>query len=84
MGVQTAHIPSALAPGLETEDFENRSLYDLLRSRGLWLARARETHCASVADRAAARLLGADVFNGWREEGPDYAKGAKSPRGLFD
>ncbi|MGO9896119.1 MAG: GntR family transcriptional regulator [Bryobacteraceae bacterium] len=57
MGVQTAHIPSALAPGLETEDFENRSLYDLLRSRGLWPARARETHCASVADRAAARLL---------------------------
>jgi GntR family transcriptional regulator len=66
MGVQTAHVPSALAPGLENENFEDRSLYDLLRSRGLWPARARETHCASVADRASARLLriptGAPVF----------------------
>lgn len=66
MGVQTAHIPCALAPGLENENFEDRSLYDLLRSRGLWPARARETHRASVADRAAARLLripmGAPVF----------------------
>jgi ectoine hydroxylase-related dioxygenase (phytanoyl-CoA dioxygenase family) len=42
-----------------------------------------------VLDRHAnqprfARLLGGDVFNGWREEGPDYAKMARSPRGLYD
>jgi len=42
-----------------------------------------------VLDRHAneprfARLLGGDVFNGWREDGPDYAKAAKNPRGLFD
>jgi len=66
MGVQTAHLPSALAPGLENESFEDRSLYDVLRSRGLCPVRARETYIASVADHAAAKLLrispGAPVF----------------------
>lgn len=58
MGVQTAHIPLALAPGIEAEEFANVSLYDLLESRyGLRPARARETHSASLADVAAAELL---------------------------
>ncbi len=58
MGVQTAHIPLALAPGIESEKFENVSLYDVLQSRyGLQPAKARETHSASLADAAAAELL---------------------------
>jgi len=31
-----------------------------------------------------ARLLGAKVFNGWREEGPDFSGQKDAPRGLFD
>lgn len=31
-----------------------------------------------------ARLLGENVFNGWREEGPDFSGKKNTPRGLFD
>ncbi len=31
-----------------------------------------------------ATLMGANVFNGWREEGPDFSGRKTSPRGLFD
>lgn len=31
-----------------------------------------------------AKLLGEKVFNGWREEGPDFSGRKTSPRGLFD
>lgn len=59
MGIQTAHLPVALAPGLVDEDLENISLYEVLRSRyGLDLGRARETYFAVAADAATAGLLG--------------------------
>ena len=66
MGIQTAYIPVALAPGLAVEDVQN-SLYDLLRTRyGLQPAKARETYLAMAADAAAAQLLsipmGSPVF----------------------
>jgi GntR family transcriptional regulator len=58
MGVQTAHVPAALVPGLEKENLENVSLYETLQGRyGLYPARARETYFASLADRQAAELL---------------------------
>jgi len=58
IGTQTAHIPSALTPGIEDEDFEHVSLYKVLRDRyGLQPAKARETHCAALAEPAAAELL---------------------------
>ncbi len=58
MGIQTAHIPAALAPGLLGEDLQT-SLYDLLRTRyGLQPAKARETYLAAAAEPAAAELLG--------------------------
>jgi len=61
MGVQTAHIPSTLAPGLESEDLRDVSLYDLLAARyGLHPARAREKHVAVAASPADAALLGVD------------------------
>jgi ectoine hydroxylase-related dioxygenase (phytanoyl-CoA dioxygenase family) len=31
-----------------------------------------------------AKLLGAKVFNGWRDEGPDFSGRKNSPRGLYD
>jgi GntR family transcriptional regulator len=59
MGVQTAHIPLHMVPGLETENLENLSLYQILRSRyNLLPARARETYFAIRAKAALAQLLG--------------------------
>jgi GntR family transcriptional regulator len=59
MGVQTAHIPASLVPGLEKDNLENMSLYETLQGRfGLYPARARETYFAALADQAAADLLG--------------------------
>ena len=59
MGIQTAHIPLSLAPGLGAEDLERGSLYEILRVRyGLEPAGARETYHAVPADPAAAALLG--------------------------
>jgi GntR family transcriptional regulator len=58
MGVQTAHIPAALVPGLEKENLETASLYETLQGRyGLYPARARETYFASLADCKASELL---------------------------
>jgi GntR family transcriptional regulator len=58
MGIQTAHIPLALAPGIEHENFEHGSLYKILQAKyGLRPARARETHLAALAEPAAAGLL---------------------------
>jgi len=58
-GVQTAHIPLDLAPGLIDEDFENASLYALLETRyGLLPTRAHEQYFAVSADVISADLLG--------------------------
>jgi GntR family transcriptional regulator len=67
MGVQTAHIPAAMVPGLEKENLENASLYETLQGRfGLYPARARETYFVALADQEAAELLriplGSPVF----------------------
>jgi GntR family transcriptional regulator len=59
MGIQTAHIPLRLAPGIAKEELENISLYELLQTRyGLEPASARETYFAVAADPASAGLLG--------------------------
>jgi GntR family transcriptional regulator len=56
LGVQTAHIPAALAPGLYVAD--GMSLYEILQGRyQLYPARARETYVAALADEATAALL---------------------------
>jgi len=58
MGVQTAHIPLALAPSLPNENFEDVSLYSLLQSKyGIEPATARETYRAVLAEEADAGLL---------------------------
>ncbi len=63
MGIQTAHIPLALAPGLAGESLENVSLYELLQKRyGLQPAKARETYFAVPAGEEAAGLL--DIAKG--------------------
>ncbi|MEM1110980.1 MAG: phytanoyl-CoA dioxygenase family protein [Pseudomonadota bacterium] len=31
-----------------------------------------------------ARLMGQGLFHGWRDEGPDYARAANEPTGLYD
>jgi GntR family transcriptional regulator len=55
--VQTAHIPAALAPGLEMDEFS--SLYEVLQSRyHLYAARAKETYVAATADDSVTKLLG--------------------------
>jgi GntR family transcriptional regulator len=59
MGIQTAHIPLALAPGIAGEDFNGVSLYELLESKyGLRATSARETCFAVLVDPEAAALLG--------------------------
>jgi GntR family transcriptional regulator len=59
MGFQSAHIPLDLIPGVESTNFENISLYQLLQSRyGLQPSRARETYFAVRAQPKVARLLG--------------------------
>ena len=59
MGIQTAHIPLDLAPGLAGESFENVSLYELLQSRyGVQPARSREQYFATSAEAESAILLG--------------------------
>jgi GntR family transcriptional regulator len=58
MGIQTAHIPSALAPGLVDEDFGSASLYDTLQRKfGLCPFHARETHSAILIDGENAAIL---------------------------
>ena len=58
MGLQTAYVPSALAPGIEEVDFTDASLYEVLASRySLYPASARETHQAVAMPDDAARLL---------------------------
>ena len=58
MGVQCAHIPLQLAPGIDQGTFENVSLYEVLATRyGLQPANARETHSAILTNPADAILL---------------------------
>jgi len=59
MGLQTAYVPADLAPGLLEADLAASSLYEVLSLRyGLVPVRAREIHCARVADAEEARWLG--------------------------
>jgi ectoine hydroxylase-related dioxygenase (phytanoyl-CoA dioxygenase family) len=49
----------------------------------------RDTRFPEVFERYAneprfARLMGEKVYNGWREEGPDFSGVKDSPSGLFD
>jgi GntR family transcriptional regulator len=59
MGIQTAHIPLELAPGLELRDFrKEESLYSvLINIYGLIPARAQETHTAIALDKNQAQIL---------------------------
>ena len=58
MGVQTAYVPAALAPGIEEIDFTDGSLYEVLASRySLYPASARETHQAVAMPEDVAPLL---------------------------
>lgn len=62
MGIQTAHLPVAMTPGLVGADLEHSSLYEVLRTRyGLQPAEARETYHAVPAETAPAALLGIAV-----------------------
>jgi GntR family transcriptional regulator len=58
MGIQTAHIPLSLVPGLVEADLENASLYEVLQKRyGLQPSGARETYSAVPADPMPSELL---------------------------
>lgn len=58
MGLQTAYVPSELAPGLMEIDFGVASLYDTLQTRyGLSLNHASQVHFANIANAEEARLL---------------------------
>ena len=64
MGIQTAHIPQAMVPGLTADSLENISLYEIIQIRyGLQPAKARETYFAIPAEAATAELL--DIPTGW-------------------
>ncbi len=58
MGIQTAHIPLTLAPGLVNENFASDSLYDTLQKKfNLFPSHAREIHSAVVLSKGDAVLL---------------------------
>lgn len=58
MGIQTAHIPLALAPSLMNEDFSSASLYETLEQKfGLVPTHAREIHSAVMIQGEDATLL---------------------------
>ena len=58
MGVQTVFLPLALVPGIEAEDFSEKSLYALLSTTyGLKPALAREEHAAVALEAPEAALL---------------------------
>jgi GntR family transcriptional regulator len=62
MGVQTAHVPLELAPGLENRDFQRTSLYRILKEDyGLVAAYAQETHSAIALESDWAKLLAASI-----------------------
>ena len=58
MGVQTAYVPTVLAPDIDRISFADASLYEVLATRySLYPASARETHQAvSVPDEVASLL----------------------------
>jgi GntR family transcriptional regulator len=59
MGIQTAHLPLGLVPGIESADLAAGSLYEFLECRyGLHPAHARETHVAVALEPDDARELG--------------------------
>jgi GntR family transcriptional regulator len=59
MGVQTAYISCAVAPGLLEIDFSSASLYDTMEKRyGLVLEHAAQTHFALTVSEEDAGLLG--------------------------
>src|ERR1035438_1490386 len=56
LGVQIAHIPATLVPGLHLAD--GMSLYEVLQTQyHLYPAKARETYVAALADSSTAQLL---------------------------
>jgi GntR family transcriptional regulator len=58
MGIQTAHVPASLVPGILDVNFEKVSLYEVLHSKyGVEPTTARETYFAVLADESAAELL---------------------------
>lgn len=59
MGVETAHLPGGLFPGILKESFEDRSLYELLRQKyGVIPTRANQQWQAVACSAADGRLLG--------------------------
>lgn len=59
MGIQTAHIPLALAPGLVHENFAPASLYETLQKKfRIFPSHAREIHSAVFIDDEDAAILG--------------------------
>jgi len=59
MGIQTAHLPLSLVPGIANREFGNTSLYEVLqRKYRLRPASAHETHFAVALRKHDARLLG--------------------------
>jgi GntR family transcriptional regulator len=62
MAVEHSHIPVRAAPGLDTKDLTNRSLYaTLFEDYGVVLTSGEQTIESVTADSADARLLGIPV-----------------------
>ncbi len=59
IGLQVAHLPAALVPGLEATDLTNSSLYDVLEERfRIVIEEAEETYVAATVDPYVAGRLG--------------------------
>lgn len=62
MGIQSAYLPSKLAPALETFKFSGESLYEVLQTRfGLIPAYAQERHTAVAVGVIHSKMLGVKV-----------------------
>ena len=59
MGIQTAHLPLKMAPGLADENFSTASLYEILEKKfDLFPSHAREIHSAVAIGDEDAAILG--------------------------
>ena len=59
IGLQVAHLPAALVPGLELADLTNSSLYDILEERyRIVIEEAEETYVAATVDPYVANRMG--------------------------
>jgi GntR family transcriptional regulator len=64
LAVERIHVPDRFVPGIEGEDFQRGSFYQLLHSRyGITMARAAQSIEATVTDERESEVLGVPPYS---------------------